>query len=67
MRYARLAVAWTLSHPAVDVAMVGARHPAHLSETVGAADMLLTQEHLSEINRIVADAVPVIGPSPEGM
>lgn len=67
MTLPQLAVAWTLSHPAVDVAIVGARRPAHLGETVGAADMLLNEESRDEINRIMADAVPVVGPSPEGM
>jgi len=67
MTLPQLAVAWTLTHPAVDVAIVGARRPAHLGETIAAADMLLTEESRSEIDRIMTDAVPVVGPSPEGM
>jgi aryl-alcohol dehydrogenase-like predicted oxidoreductase len=62
-----LAVAWTLSHPAVDVAIVGARRPAHLDGTVGAADVKLSGEDRAEIDRIMAAAVPVHGPTPEGM
>jgi aryl-alcohol dehydrogenase-like predicted oxidoreductase len=63
----RLAVAWTLSHPAVDVAIVGATNPRHLDDTVGAADVRLSPDELGEIDAILAHAVPVRGPSPEGM
>jgi len=63
----QLAVAWTLAHPAVDVALVGARHPEHLDESVAAADVKLEDDEVAAITRIVADGVPVRGPSPEGM
>lgn len=62
-----LAVAWALADPAVDVAIVGARHPAHLADSVAAADVKLESEDLWEIDRIMASALPVRGPSPEGM
>jgi aryl-alcohol dehydrogenase-like predicted oxidoreductase len=62
-----LAVAWTLAHPAVDVAIIGAREPQHLNDTVSAAQVRLTNEELADIDQILADAVPVRGPSPEGM
>ena len=62
-----LAVAWTLANPAVDVAIVGATRPANLEDTAGAADVKLEDEDLWEIDRIMASAVPVKGPSPEGM
>jgi aryl-alcohol dehydrogenase-like predicted oxidoreductase len=62
-----LAVAWTLSNPAVDVAIVGARRPAHLDGIVGAANVKLTDEDRAEIDRILSSAAPVQGPSPEGM
>jgi aryl-alcohol dehydrogenase-like predicted oxidoreductase len=62
-----LAVAWTLAHPAVDVAIVGARRPAHLDDSVAAADVKLEDEELWEIDGIMASALPVHGPSPEGM
>jgi aryl-alcohol dehydrogenase-like predicted oxidoreductase len=61
-----LAVAWTLAHPAVDVAIVGTRNPDHLIDSVGALDVRLSEEDLAEIDRILADARPVRGPSPEG-
>jgi aryl-alcohol dehydrogenase-like predicted oxidoreductase len=64
---AQLAVAWVLARPAVQVAIVGARTPAHLAESLGAAGLSLTQADLSEIDRIMAAAVPFGGPSPEGM
>jgi aryl-alcohol dehydrogenase-like predicted oxidoreductase len=64
---AQLAVAWTLAHPAVDVAIVGARTPDHLSEIVDAADVKLEDDDLWEIDRIMTPAVSVQGPSPEGL
>jgi aryl-alcohol dehydrogenase-like predicted oxidoreductase len=63
----QLAVAWTLAHPAVDVALVGAQRPDQLGELVGAADIKLSDADLAEIDRIMAAAVPVHGPAPEGM
>ena len=63
----KLAVAWTLSHPGVDVALVGARHTSQLDETVAAAEVRLSEADREEIGSILADAAPVIGPSPEGM
>jgi Predicted oxidoreductases (related to aryl-alcohol dehydrogenases) len=62
-----LAVAWTLSHPAVDVAVVGARRPVQLEGSAGAADVKLGDEDRAEIDRIVAPAVPVHGATPEGV
>jgi aryl-alcohol dehydrogenase-like predicted oxidoreductase len=63
----QLAVAWTLANPAVQVAIVGARRVAHLDETVGAADIELSDTDLKEIAEILTDAMPVLGPRPEGM
>jgi hypothetical protein len=63
----QLAVAWVLAHPAVQVAIVGARTPAHLAESAGALDLELGPDDLAEIDRIMAAAVPVGGPTPEGM
>jgi hypothetical protein len=67
MSLVELAVAWTLSHPAVEVAIVGARRPAQLDGSVGAADLKLSDEDRAEIDRIVAPAVTLHGPTPEGM
>lgn len=62
-----LAVAWTLAHPAVQAAIVGARRPLHLEGTAGAADVILSQADLDRIAAIMQDAAPVHGPTPEGM
>jgi aryl-alcohol dehydrogenase-like predicted oxidoreductase len=67
MSLVELAVAWTLAHGAVDVALVGARHPDHLVGLVGAADIKLSDEELEDIDRILAPAVALRGPAPEGM
>jgi aryl-alcohol dehydrogenase-like predicted oxidoreductase len=63
----QLAVAWTLANPAVHVAIVGGRRPSQLDETAQAADIELSEPELQEIDAILADAVPVSGPHPEGM
>jgi len=62
----RLAVAWTLAHPDVDVAIVGARRPEHIEETAAAVDLDLEADVLERIDAILEDAVPVGGPTPEG-
>jgi aryl-alcohol dehydrogenase-like predicted oxidoreductase len=67
MSLPQLAVAWALAHPVVDVVIMGARTPDHLRDTVLAADLKLEDDYLSEIDRIMASAVPVRGPAPEGM
>jgi aryl-alcohol dehydrogenase-like predicted oxidoreductase len=56
-----------LANPAVDVAIVGARHPQQLDETVKAADVDLIPEVLGQIASIMGDAVPIGGPTPEAM
>jgi aryl-alcohol dehydrogenase-like predicted oxidoreductase len=63
----QLAVAWTISNPAVDVAIVGARHPAHLNDPVAAADIRLSTSDRSQIDAMLADAVEIVGPAPEAM
>jgi len=63
---AQLAAAWVLAHPAVQAAIVGA-HPHHLQERVGALDLAPCRDDPAEIDSIMAAAVPLGGPSPEGM
>ena len=63
----QLAIAWAISNPAVDVAIVGARHPAHLDDPVAAADMRLSSSDRDEIDAVLADAVETVGPAPEAM
>jgi hypothetical protein len=53
---AQLAVAWLLAHPAVQVAIVGERTPAHLEGSLGALDLTLSQDDLAEIDIIMAAA-----------
>ncbi len=64
---AQLAVAWTLSHPAVDCPIVGARNPEQIEETARSVEVELEPEDLQDIDRILEDAVPVGGPTPEGV
>jgi aryl-alcohol dehydrogenase-like predicted oxidoreductase len=47
-----VAVAWTLRHPAVTAAIVGARHPDQVFDTVPAAELQLTPSDLSEIEAV---------------
>jgi aryl-alcohol dehydrogenase-like predicted oxidoreductase len=63
----QLAIAWTLSNPAVHVAIVGARQVGHIEDSLRAVDISLTDSDLDEIDTIMDDAAPVAGPSPEGM
>jgi aryl-alcohol dehydrogenase-like predicted oxidoreductase len=63
----RLAIAWTLVNPAVDVVIVGARHPGHIEDSVAAAELDLSEADLEEIESVMADAVSMGGPHPEMM
>lgn len=65
----QLAIAWTLRHPAVQVAIVGSRHQRHIAESIRALDLQLSDEELAEIDRILnaAGAVAIGGPTPEAM
>ena len=61
----QLAIAWTLSHPAVHVAIVGSRSPDHIEEATGALDVELGGAELQQIATIMQGAVGAEGPSPE--
>jgi aryl-alcohol dehydrogenase-like predicted oxidoreductase len=63
----RLAIAWTLGNPAVQVTIVGARHPDHIADSVAAADLTLSEADLEEIEGIMAGSVSMGGPHPEMM
>ncbi|WP_052889946.1 aldo/keto reductase [Thermogemmatispora carboxidivorans] len=56
-RYGRtageVAVAWTLRHPAVTGAIVGARRPEQISELIGAAEFRLSPSDLEEIENFL--------------
>jgi aryl-alcohol dehydrogenase-like predicted oxidoreductase len=63
----QLAIAWTLANPAVQVAIVGSRKPAHVEASVGALEIELTDEDVAQIEDIVTGAAAVGGPSPESV
>jgi aryl-alcohol dehydrogenase-like predicted oxidoreductase len=52
---AEVAIAWVLSRPEVTAAIVGARRPAQIEGTVGAADLYLTEAELAEIAALLAE------------
>ncbi|MUL85321.1 MULTISPECIES: aldo/keto reductase [unclassified Mycolicibacterium] len=63
----QLAIAWTLAQPGVHVAIVGARRAGHVEDSLAASEVTLTQADLAEIDKIMASAAPVAGPSPESV
>ncbi|HEY8951611.1 MAG TPA: aldo/keto reductase [Candidatus Dormibacteraeota bacterium] len=63
----RLAIAWALANPAVQVAIVGTRNPKHIDDAIAAADLELDPSALRRIEDIISDEVRVGGPSPESV
>jgi hypothetical protein len=63
----QLAIAWTLAHPAVHVAIVGTRRADHIQDSLAAAEVFLSGDDLAQINAIMVAAAPVAGPSPESV
>jgi aryl-alcohol dehydrogenase-like predicted oxidoreductase len=63
---AQLAIAWTLANPAVHVAIVGARRPAHIEGAAPAAEVHLDKAAMARVEEILAQAATVGGPTPEG-
>ena len=63
----RLAIAWVLANPAVQVAIVGTRNPKHIDDAIAAADLELDASALRRIEDIISDEVRVGGPSPESV
>jgi aryl-alcohol dehydrogenase-like predicted oxidoreductase len=57
-RYGRssgeIAIAWTLRHPAVTAAIVGARRPDQVDGIIGAADLRLSDTDVAEIEQALA-------------
>lgn len=50
-----VAIAWTLRHPAVTAAIVGARKPGQLRELIGAAEWRLTEGDAAAIERFLSE------------
>jgi len=63
----RLAVAWTLANPAVQVAIVGTRSAEHVDDAIAAASLDVSGDLLRRIDEITRDAVHIAGPRPEAM
>jgi aryl-alcohol dehydrogenase-like predicted oxidoreductase len=63
----QLAVAWVLSSPAVQVAIVGTRDPSHVAEAAAAPEITLDRPVLQRIDEIMQSSVSVAGPAPELM
>jgi hypothetical protein len=61
----QLAVAWTLANPAVHVAIVGTRSPAHVDEAIAAVDVDLDHGAMQRIDEITREVVPIAGPNAE--
>lgn len=61
----QLAIAWTLAHPAVHVAIVGSRQRKHIEESLGAVEITLSDQDRGEIEQIIADATPIQEATPE--
>jgi len=55
----QLALAWVLAHPAVTVALVGARAPREIAEAAGASGVRLGDEVMQQIDSIMRDAAGV--------
>ena len=63
----RLAIAWVLANPAVQVAIVGTRNPKHIEDAIAASALKLDASALHRIEDIISDEVRVGGPSPESV
>ena len=50
-----VAIAWTLRHPAVTGAIVGARHPRQVEENIEAAEFRLSDSELAQIDKFLQE------------
>ncbi|NQS90718.1 aldo/keto reductase [Patescibacteria group bacterium] len=60
---AQLAIAWVLSHPEVTAAIVGARHPSQIEETVVAGEWMLSKEDIAAIEVLLEKRQKALNPS----
>jgi aryl-alcohol dehydrogenase-like predicted oxidoreductase len=63
----QLATAWTLANPAVHVAIIGTRQPAHVDAAIAAADLQLDRGTLATIDEIVRSAQGPTGPNTDSV
>jgi hypothetical protein len=63
----QLAIAWTLTNPAVHVAIVGTRDRDHVDEALAASAIELDDDVMQRIDDLTVNAVPMAVPSPEVM
>ncbi|MHA6799529.1 aldo/keto reductase [Bounagaea algeriensis] len=63
----QLAIAWVLAQQGVHAAIVGARSARNIENSLAAAEIDLSAEDLTEIERLTADAVSIEGAAPEGV
>jgi len=52
---AHLAIAWVLRHNSVTAAIVGARHPAQIEETVRASEWSLSDDIINQIDHLLTE------------
>jgi aryl-alcohol dehydrogenase-like predicted oxidoreductase len=64
---AQLAIGWTLTNPAVDVAIVGTRDGDHVDEALAASAINLDAEIMDRIDDLLVDALPMASPPLGGM
>jgi aryl-alcohol dehydrogenase-like predicted oxidoreductase len=55
MSPANVAIAWTLHHPAVTAAIVGARHPQQVNENIEAAEFRLSDDEIEQIDKFLRE------------
>lgn len=58
---AQLAIAWVLRRPEVTAAIVGARRPSQIEETAPAADWVLSDDDIAEIDALLAEREQALG------
>jgi aryl-alcohol dehydrogenase-like predicted oxidoreductase len=52
---AQLAIAWTLRRPEMTAAIVGARHPGQIKETIKAGDWILSEEEIKAVEELLKE------------
>lgn len=58
---AQLAISWVLRRPEVTAAIVGARHPFQIEETVVAGELMLSKEDIDAIDILLNECKKLVG------